>query len=163
MPIRSCYATDSASMMGKAIQLIKAVEHLETQKKQGKKATTKNPFKKAWGLQTDGDLWQQAWLAVVKRGPRNQSLRKVKGHATMEDIQKGISNAEDKKGNGKRDEQADEGVENIQGRGLVKLASWVANRHDKYGTFMKRVHKFIAGVLIAEKKREEQKISKCAK
>ena len=131
------------------------------EKKQGEKATTNNPFKKAWGLQTEGDLWQQAWYAVVKRGSRNQSLRKVKGHATMEDIQKGISNADDKKGNDKSDEQADEGVESIQGRGLVKLASWVANRHDKYGTFMKRVHKFIAGVLIAEKERRAKDEQVC--
>ena len=105
------------------------------------------------GLQTDGDLWQQAWYAVVQRGSSNQSLRKVKGHATLEDIQKGISNEEDKKGNDKGDELADDGVESIQGRGFVKLASWIADRHDKYGSFIKRVQKFIAGVSIAEKER----------
>ena len=37
MPIRSCYATDSASMMGKAMKLIKAVEEREKQIEQGKK------------------------------------------------------------------------------------------------------------------------------
>ena len=58
-----------------------------------------------------------------------------------------------KKGNDKSDELADDGVESIQGRGLVKLASWIADRHDKYGAFMRRVHKMIAGVLIAEKER----------
>ena len=52
-------------------------------------------------------------------------------------IQKGLSNEEDKKGNDKSDELVDEGVESIQGRGLVKLASWIADRHDKYGSFMK--------------------------
>ena len=75
------------------------------------------------GLQTDGDLWQQAWLAVVQRGSGNQSLRKVKGYATMEDIQQGLSNKEDKEGNDKSDNLADDGVESIQGRGLVNLAS----------------------------------------
>ena len=153
LPIRSCYATDSASMMGKAIKLIKAVEEREKQIEQGKKVNTTNPFKKAWGLQTDGDLWQQAWIAVVQRGARNQSLRKVKGHATSEDVQQGLSNKEDKEGNDKSDKLADDGVESIQGRGLVELASWISDRHDMYGIFMKRVHKMIAGVLTAEKER----------
>ena len=54
------------------------------------------------------------------------------------------------KGNDKRDKLADEGVESIQGSGFVKLASWIAERHDKYGSFIKRVRKFKAGVLIAE-------------
>ena len=49
MPIRSCYATDSASMVGKAIQLIKAVEEREKQIEQGNKVHTTNPFRKAWG------------------------------------------------------------------------------------------------------------------
>ena len=105
------------------------------------------------GLQTDGGLWQQALYVVVQRGSRNQSLRKAKGHATIEDTQKGISNADDKKANDNSDELADEGVEIIQGRGLVQLASWFADRHDKYGSFMERIHKFIAGVRIAERER----------
>ena len=48
------------------------------------------------------------------------------------------------------------GVESIQGRGFVKLASWIVERHDKYGSFIKRVQKFIAGVLIAEKEKESK-------
>ena len=53
------------------------------------------------------------------------------------------------------------GVESIQGRGLVELASWFADRHDTYGSFMKRVHKFIAGVLIAEKERRAKDKQVC--
>ena len=101
IPMRSCYATDSASMMNKAVRLIKAVEELEKQNSTGKSSKFKNPFKQAWGLQKNGDLWQQAWQAVVQRGSCNQTLRKVKGHATKEDIQKGISNVKDKEGNDK--------------------------------------------------------------
>ena len=114
------------------------------------------------GLQTDGGLWQQAWYAVVQRGSSNQSLRKVQGHATLADIQKGISNEEDKKGNDKSDELADDGVESTQGRGFVKLASWIADKHDKYGSFIKTVQKLIAGVLIAEKERraKDKQVSK---
>ena len=54
-------------------------------------------------------------------------------------------------GNDKSDEQADRGVESIGGRGLVKLGVWLAKRHDRYASFMKRVHKMIATITIAEK------------
>ena len=84
LPFRSCYATDSAAMLGKAVRLIEAARNEECSEAQGSHRTktrikAKNPFKKPWGLQTDGDLWQQAWIAVVQRGAANQSLRKVKG------------------------------------------------------------------------------------
>ena len=59
--------------------------------------------------------WEQAWIAVMKRGTGNQSLRKVKGHATEEDIEKGISDLEDKEGNGVSDKLVDKGVEAIAG------------------------------------------------
>ena len=91
------------------------------------------------GLQRDGDLWEQAWKAVLKRGSANQDLRKVKGHATHEDIQQGRATKEDKLGNDKSDEKADEGVEEIQGRGLAKLGEWLAYRHDDYRKLMKRI------------------------
>ena len=68
----------------------------------------RNPFRKAWGLQTDGDLWEQAWLAVLKRGANNQDLRQIKGHATDKHIQEGKATREDKIGNDKSDELADE-------------------------------------------------------
>ena len=50
------------------------------------------------GLQKDGGLWEQAWKAVLKRGAASQDLRKVKGHATDEDVEAGISTAADKIG-----------------------------------------------------------------
>ena len=61
------------------------------------------------GVQTDGGLWEQAWLAILKRGVANQTLRKVKGHATQEDIEAGRSTPEDKKGNDNSDANADRG------------------------------------------------------
>ena len=73
MPIRSMYSTDSASMLGKAKQLIAAAkEYLLKKEAGGGKAHMRNPFRKPWGLQKDGDLWEQAWKAIVKRGPGNQ-------------------------------------------------------------------------------------------
>ena len=67
IPVRSHYATDSASMMGKALKLIEAAKDYEDVKAQGKPYRKKNPFGKTCGLQTDGDLWEQAWIAVLKR------------------------------------------------------------------------------------------------
>ena len=78
IPRRSLYATDSASMMSKALKLIAAVEKLMEEKKKGIVKLRRNPFGKAWGVQVDGDLREQAWLAVMKRGTWKQSLRKVK-------------------------------------------------------------------------------------
>ena len=83
----------------------------------GRKAPSRNPFRKAWGLQKEGGLWEQAWKAVLKRGAANQDLRKVKGHATKEDVEAGISTAADKTGSDKSDTNADEGVEKIKGKG----------------------------------------------
>ena len=78
IPCRNMYATDSASMMSKACKLIKAAERCITGKSNGTEIKRGNPFGKPWGLQIDGDLWEQAWKAVLKRGSGNQALRKVK-------------------------------------------------------------------------------------
>ena len=78
IPCRSCYATDSASMMNKALRLIRAAERDLDEEAKGIKTKRGNPFGKPWGLQVDGDLWEQAWIAVKQRGTGNQTLRKVK-------------------------------------------------------------------------------------
>lgn len=93
------YATDSASMLAKAKNMLIAASLNQPL----------NPFRRAWGLQTNGDLWEQAWGAVTTRGDGNQELRKVKGHATQEDIEQVRSTPEDKRGNDASDELADEG------------------------------------------------------
>ena len=66
-------------------------------------------------------MWKQSWLALNTRGSRNQGLRKVKGHATEEDIATGISTELDNPSNDKSDELADEGVEMVNGKGLAAL------------------------------------------
>ena len=68
IPVRSHYATDSASMLGKALELIEAAKFVEEHQANGKPYRKKYPLGKAWGLQTDGDLWEQAWKAILKRG-----------------------------------------------------------------------------------------------
>ena len=106
-------------------------------------------------LQVDGDLWEQAWVAVKKRGSGNQTLRKVKGHATEKDVELGTATAEDKKGNDASDKLSDKGVEAVAGRGLVKPGKWLETRYQKYRKLIGRVQKMIAGVVMAEK--EERK------
>ena len=157
IPIRSHYATDSASMLCKANRLIEAAAKHEQSGIDENTKRFKNPFRKAWGLQTDGDLWEQAWQAVLKRGSSNQRLRKVKGHATEEDVEKGVATREDKVGNDNSDTLADKGAQEVQGAGLVKLAGWIASRHDRYAKFIRRVQKLIVGVLMVEKEERAKK------
>ena len=80
-----------------------------------------------------------------------QYLRKVKGHATKDDVEAGIITEADKDGNDKSDGLADDGVDTINGKGLVALGKRIAERHDKYKKLMKRGHAMIAVVTIAEK------------
>ena len=132
IPCRSCYATDSASMLNKARRLIKAAERDLAEEESGTVVKRGNPFKKPWGLQVDGDLWEQAWIAVKRRGVGNQTLRKVKGHATEQDVAEGTVTAKDREGNDKSDELADKGVEETAGVGLVKLGKWCETRWKQY-------------------------------
>ena len=54
LPMRSKYATDSASMLAKAKKLIEAEKAKEELEAQGKKAPTRNPFRKPWGSKKTG-------------------------------------------------------------------------------------------------------------
>ena len=107
--------------------------------------------KKARRRSTKGELWEQAWIAVMKRGTGNKSLRKVKRHATEKNVEKGISTAKGSEGNDTSDKLADKGVEAIAGIGLVKLGKWLETRQKKYKKVMARIHKMIAAVTLAEK------------
>lgn len=163
LPIRSLYATDSAAMLGKATRLIDAVRAVEkeeqanpTREKEAA-AHNRNPFGKPWGLQKDGDLWEQAWKAVRARGADSQRLRKVKGHATSEDVAAGRSTKEDRIGNDRSDTNADKGVECIHGKGLVVLAGWLAKRHKAYTKFVEQIHNFIVSLAKAEKEERKKK------
>ena len=146
LPYRHQYATDSAALIAKANKIIAAAEA----------PAPCRPFKKAWRLQRDGDLWTLAWDAVYTRGTGNHSLRKVKGHADQEDIEQSRSNRFDKTGNDQSDTLADEGVASHNGQGLVRLAAWLANRHTRYCSFVKRIHKIIVAVTFAETKRKNK-------
>jgi len=69
IPMRSCYATDSASMMGKAIKLIKTVEDLEMQISNGKSISKNNPSKKAWGCKKMGACGSRHGMQWYREAP----------------------------------------------------------------------------------------------
>ena len=78
-------------------------------------------------------------------------------------MEAGTSTAADEEGNDKRDVNADEGVEKINGNVSLVLGKWIGGRHDHYKKLMKRIHKMIAVInLIAtnERDRAEQKTKK---
>ena len=81
-------------------------------------------------------------------------MRKVKGHATKEDVKEGRSNEHDREGNNLVDGHAGIGVIKVGGVGLVKLGAWLAERHDAYIAFMRRIQKMIVAITKAEKRRE---------
>lgn len=150
-PIRAGYATDIAAMLCKAEQLLSKARARQETIQAGRRVKKGCPFKKPWGLQTDGDLWEIAWETIWKRGGENQKLRKVKGHATKEDVQEGRNTAKDRVGNDRIDRKADNGVLEIAGEGLVTLGSWAAERHKNYTKFLRRIHRMIAAATKAKK------------
>ena len=138
-------------MVGEALRLIDAAQKHEALPASSTRSNIQNLVGKPWAVQTDGDLWEQAWAAVSMRGAGNQKLRKVKGHATQEDITAGRATPADKHGNDRSVENAHKGVQPVGCDGLVKLANWAARRHATYKQFIARIHKFIVAITVAEK------------
>ena len=105
---------------------------------------------------------EHVWKAVLKKGAANQDLRKVKGHATNEDVEAGISTAVDKIGNDKSDANVGEGVEKIKAKGLIVLGKWIVESHDRCKKLMGRIQKMIAVINFAEKteREKDEKIQK---
>ena len=123
--------------------------------------SNKKEWAKPWNLESDGDLWEQFYKAVLAKGHQAIKITKVKGHATAEHIKQGISNATDKDGNDKADLAADAGVL-VYGQDLVNAAAALSYRWDKYLKLMKKIsHHLIEGYLIHHTlldKYEEEKV-----
>ena len=126
-PVPLHLGSDSQAMIDKANFLMNAA--VLWQLRMGTNHwTTKNPCKKPWSLQKDGDLWEQFWEASLIRGPRMLRLTKVKGHATLKDIVTGKSTEEHKKGSDMADTAATAGA----GEGmpvLLEFANWLSDQH----------------------------------
>ena len=115
---------------------------------QGGKAHQRNPFRKPWGPKGTETSGSKHGKRSSKEEQQKQDLKKVKGHATKEDVEAGTSTAADKEGNDKSDVNADEGVEKIKGKGLVVLGKWIAERHDRYKKLMKIIIRLMMNALI---------------
>ena len=85
----------------------------------------------------------------------------MKGHATKQDIEAGLSTAADKKGNDKSDANADDGVEMVKGKGLDALGKWIAERHEKYTKPINIIQNTIAVVTLVEKaeRKKDQEVN----
>ena len=60
LPFKILYATDSAALIQKAQQVIAKAKEMCEKYPDIDIAISKNPFKRPWGLQTDGDVWREA-------------------------------------------------------------------------------------------------------
>ena len=65
-----------------------------------------------WKLRSDGDLWEYFHKCLLAKGHHSCNFTWVKGHATDEHVQKGITTEEDKVGNDMSDKAADIGAKN---------------------------------------------------
>ena len=56
-----------------------------------------------WGLRTDGDIWAAAAELIQRKGPHSIRVIWTKGHATEEDVAKGVCSEEYRRANGVAD------------------------------------------------------------
>ncbi len=118
--------SDSQAVVDKAIYLKKLIS-------QGKEVS------RPWTTQKDGDLWSIFFQVVATKGHASVRFTKVKGHATDEMVDQGRVLPEDKRGNDRADEVANEGV-GIFGKDIIHLGQVYARRHHYYTTFIKKLH-----------------------
>ena len=91
-PFKVCYATEGAALIAKTKKLLVAAANYENLQKLNSTITAfRNPFGRRWSLQPDGDMWELAWNAIIRRGSTSQKIRKVKSHATLLDVAGGRS------------------------------------------------------------------------
>ena len=109
------------------------------------------PFKKPWGVVSDGDLWEFFVKAVKQKGTKSIRISWVKGHATEANIKQGTSDPIKKYGNDTADTTANEGAE-LHGQDLLKLSGVANKRHGHYLHFMVKVVKHIVESYIIHRK-----------
>ena len=70
----------------------------------------RNPYKRAWNLQHDGDRWEIFWQAALSRGPSSIKLTKIKAHATDEHVENWTTTQTRKDGNDRADMLGEKGA-----------------------------------------------------
>ena len=82
-------------------------------------------------------------------------ITKVKGHATKDDVAKGLATPKDKDGNDEADDCATKGVESI---GIKDATNWLDKRHNRNKALMDRIHVMIIKVIQKETEVQTGKI-----
>lgn len=149
--------TERQSMLSKALMILKAAETWTNDTSPAWRSR-RSPFRKPWGLQADGVLWEQAWEGVLQRGHAAQTLSKVKGHATTQQVDEGLGRACDKEGNDWADEFANKGAFQHEPH-AVKLAKCLQVRQSAIAPLMTRVHRVVIAVMQAESKERERRLT----
>ena len=91
------FASDSQTMVKRAKYYISLIE---------KGRTPRKPF----AVSSDGDLWEHFFKAAQAKSAQSIEISWVKGHATEQHVQKGVTTQDDKTGNDQADEVADMGA-----------------------------------------------------
>ena len=103
---------------------------------------------KPWKLVSDGDLWDHFHQAVISKGVESLKITWVKGHATQDHIDKGITTLKNKLGNDEADAVADIGTA-LHGQDIMTAAKCLQKRHHDYQVFMCDVsHHIVESYLI---------------
>ena len=100
---------------------------------------------KPWGLLDNGDLWAVIQILIQARRSNltaNVSVRKVKGHATPIDVQKGVISSEDAWGNDSADALATTGKK-AHHHNLHTYAQFFVIKHTMYFRALQALYKHI--------------------
>jgi ribonuclease HI len=91
-----------------------------------------------WGLMSDGDLWEHFFKVARAKSPEAIRITWVKGHATQEHINRGITTQTHLEGNDTADKTADQGVAQ-HGEQTTHFATVYSKRHHWYTKFFGQV------------------------
>ena len=107
-----------------------------------------------WKMHNDGDLWEHFHDSLKSKSPEAVKIKWTKGHAKQIHVDKGITTIKNKNGNDKADENADEGTR-LHHKTLIEATKWLANRHQAYTKFMKKVVTHITEAYIIHKQLDD--------
>ena len=126
-------ASDSMAFVKKANKLLAS----------RRSARRSRPF----GITKDGDLWEHFYTAALNKGFNSICIGWTKGHATEDDVQKGITTQLKRERNGHADHQADYGILYGFPEGMLELATYLQTQRTELKNLSFRLQKAILRVL----------------
>lgn len=108
----------------------------------GATAILANPFaepRKPWSLTSDGDLWELFQRHVQLKGSNSIAVQKVKGHATLQDVENRVTSAYNRIGKNFADYAATKGI-NSYGSLFVGLFKMYAYRQHFLCALLEHIH-----------------------